>query len=222
MRQALASSLAPKRGRIPLANHCRANSALPPHPQSYDELHIHPKTAAGVVGERQRAMQTDVCVCYVGVLQVWTYTEAYWSVKFAFSKWYHNFCCVCKHMECEICVTDSSMCLSFSFRLQWLRGHHKSRSDGNARRKFCRFHFSSHTPLHAHWLSLSCADSCVKSLSCSCFFQHARIYLFVEKEGTPSVSQDGGRRWEYEMHSMYYNSGHYLQWWKPTDSKEFL
>ena len=70
MMQTLASSLAPKRGRIPLANHCRANSALPPHPQSYDELHIHPKTAAGVVGERQRAMQTDVCVCYVGVLQV--------------------------------------------------------------------------------------------------------------------------------------------------------
>ena len=124
-------------------------------------------------------------------------------------------------MECEICVTDSSMCLSFSFRLQWLRGHHKSRSDGNARRKFCRFLFSSHTPLHAHWLSPSCEDSCVKSLSCSCFCQHASIYLFVEKEGTPSVSQDGGR-WGYEMHSMYYNSGHYLQWWKPTDSKEFL
>ena len=63
MRQALASSLAPKRGRIPLANRCRA-------PQSYDELHIHPKTAAGVVGERQRAMQTDVGVYCVGVLQV--------------------------------------------------------------------------------------------------------------------------------------------------------
>ena len=70
VRQALASSLAPKRGRIPLANHCRANSALPPHPQSYDELHIHPKTAAGLVGERQREMQTDVCVYCVGVLQV--------------------------------------------------------------------------------------------------------------------------------------------------------
>jgi hypothetical protein len=70
MRQALASSLAPKRGRIPPANDFRANSALPPHPQSYDELHIHPKTAAGVVGERQRAMQTDVGVYFVGVLQV--------------------------------------------------------------------------------------------------------------------------------------------------------
>ena len=70
IRQPLASSLASKRGIIPLANFCRANAALPPLPQSYDELYVHPKTAAGVVGERQRAMQTDVCVCYVGVLQV--------------------------------------------------------------------------------------------------------------------------------------------------------
>jgi hypothetical protein len=74
MRQDLASSLAPKRVRIPLANHSRVNSALPPHPQSYDELHIHPKTAAGVVGERQRAMQTDVCVYCVGVLHKYKHT----------------------------------------------------------------------------------------------------------------------------------------------------
>jgi hypothetical protein len=67
MRQALASSLAPKRGRIPLANHFRV-------PQSYDELHIHPRTAAGVVGERQRAMQTDVCVYCVGVLHKYKHT----------------------------------------------------------------------------------------------------------------------------------------------------
>jgi len=60
MRQPLASSLASKRGIIPLANFCRANAALPPLPQSYDELYIHPKTAAGVVGERQIKRKQDV------------------------------------------------------------------------------------------------------------------------------------------------------------------
>ena len=84
-----------------------------------------------------------------------------------------------KHMECEICVTDSSMCLSFSFRLQWLRGQHKSRWDGKARRIFFRFLVSSHTHLHAHLLSLSCADSCVKSLSLALVFFSMRVFIYL-------------------------------------------
>ncbi len=60
MRQPVTSLSASKRGIIPLGNFCRANAALPPLPQSYDELYIHPKTAAGVVGERQIKRKQDV------------------------------------------------------------------------------------------------------------------------------------------------------------------
>jgi hypothetical protein len=112
---------------------------LPPLPQSYDELYIHPKTAAGVVGERQKKSKQDVynVLCVYHMHKHTRRFTSVFSVHRACPKCCHNLC-VGKHIECEICVTHSSIYPSFSFGLQWLRGH-KWRWDGKAGRNFFRF-----------------------------------------------------------------------------------